>query len=222
MTLAIFDLDYTLTKRGTWGRFVWSTIKWRPHIWVPLWASAGLTQWKYKQGKVPRVRVKQAMMRWCMVGKTKDEMLKRAEAFAQKEIESGLRPGGMAALQAHKDRGDDIMIASAAVDILVDAIASRLGVVHTVSTNMDWDEHGRLKPTFKSENCYGPEKLRRVQTYLTENAALKQNHTDITMYSDSYSDLEILTFADLSIAVHPDKRLESHAKQQGWPIKDWN
>jgi len=222
MTLAIFDLDYTLTKRGTWGRFVWSMIKFRPHLWVPLWGSAGLTQWKYKQGKLPRVAVKQAMMRWCMTGKTREEMLRRAEAFADNEVRNGMRPGGLTVLREHQERGDTVMIASAAVDIIVEAIAEQLGVVHVVSTNMSWSKEGRLSHDFKSENCYGPEKLRRVQTYLTENSLMKQNHTDITMYSDSYSDLDILTFADLSVAVHPDKRLESHAKQHGWPIKNWN
>lgn len=222
MSIAIFDLDYTLTKRGTWGRFVWSMIKRRPHVWVPLWASAGLTQWKYKQGKLPRVAVKQAMMRWCMVGKTKEEMLERAETFAENEVRAGLRPGGIKVLKDHKDRGDTILIASAAVDIITEAIARRLGVEHVVSTKMNWDANGRLAPDFMSKNCYGPEKLRRVQTYLTENGLLKQNHTDITMYSDSYSDLEILTFADLSVAVHPDKRLKNHAEQQGWPIENWD
>jgi len=156
-----------------------------------------------------------------MVGKTKEEMLRRAELFAENEIRSGLRPGALEILQGHQGRNDDILIASAAVDIIVDAIARRLGIVHTVSTNMDWDHNGKLKSTFKSKNCYGPEKLRRVQTYLTETELLKQNHTDITMYSDSYSDLEILTYADLSVAVHPDKRLKRHAEEHGWPIKNW-
>jgi len=56
--IAIFDLDYTLTKRGTWGRFVIKNVKFKPWLWLPLTISAGVTQWRYKQGHLPRIRVR--------------------------------------------------------------------------------------------------------------------------------------------------------------------
>ena len=115
--LVIFDLDYTLTKRGTWGRFVWMNIKTRPHIWLPLLFSTILMQWRYKRGQIPRVRVKQAMMRWSMVGKSRKNLDIMAERFAEKEIKSGLRPGALQALERHRAQGDNLMIASAAVDL---------------------------------------------------------------------------------------------------------
>ena len=86
--LAIFDLDYTLTKQGTWGRFVWQFVRFKPYIWLPLLLDAGITQFRYKRGKLPRVRVKQAMMKWCMVGKSKLEMEAAAATFADKELTS--------------------------------------------------------------------------------------------------------------------------------------
>ncbi|MDG2361939.1 MAG: hypothetical protein P8L81_06225 [Hellea sp.] len=42
--IIIFDLDYTLTKKGTWGRFVLHTVKYKPWIWLPLILSAGFAQ----------------------------------------------------------------------------------------------------------------------------------------------------------------------------------
>jgi len=95
--LAIFDLDYTLTKRGTWGRFVFQNVKTRPWIWLPLLISAGRHQWLYKQGKIPRIEVKQAMMHWSIVGKSREHMLSLAEEFAQKEVPHKLRPGAIRA-----------------------------------------------------------------------------------------------------------------------------
>jgi len=80
--IAIFDLDYTLTKRGTWGRFVVKTVKFKPWLWLPLAVSAGLTQWRYKQG------------------------------HANNEVKNGLRPGAVKALEAHRAKGDIIIIVS--------------------------------------------------------------------------------------------------------------
>jgi len=195
--LAIFDLDYTLTKQGTWGRFVVQMVRGRPHLWLPLLFSAGLTQLRYKLGLLPRVRVKQAMIRWSMIGKPKAEMLEQARKFGEAEVPDGLRPGALRALEQHKAAGDTIMIVSAAVDIIVADIAGRLDIKHYLATDMSWDENDSLRQEFATPNCYGSEKVRRLEAYFTENPELKQNHTLITMYSDSYSDVEILRFCEI-------------------------
>lgn len=219
--LAIFDLDYTLTTRGTWGRFVWRLVRFRPHIWLPLLISAGWTQWRYKQGKIPRIAVKMAMMRWSMVGKPKTVIQAHAKAFAENEVKTGLRPGAIAALAAHRENGDHMMIASAAVDIVVAEIAKNLDIDHYVATDMAWTEEGVLSAEFASKNCYGAEKLRRIEAYLAVNPFLKQKHTFITIYSDSYSDLDSLNYADVGVAVNPDKRLRAAAISGLFRLEDW-
>lgn len=220
--LAIFDLDYTLTKRGTWGRFVWINVRYRPHVWLPLLIAAGWTQWRYKRGHKPRIAVKTEMLRWSMRGRPKSGMEALAAEFADREVSSGLRPGAIAALEEHRVQKDTIIMASAAVDLVTDPIAKRLGIKHIVSTEMSWDADNRLEAAFASKNCYGPEKLRRVEDLLAQHPELKHNHTIITMYSDSYSDIDILRFADVGVAVNPDRRLESAAAKYGFRVVDWN
>ena len=218
--IAIFDLDYTLTRRGTWGRFVMKAVRFKPWYWLPLWSSAGLMQLRYLMGGVPRIQVKQTMMRWGMVGSCRLKMRRLAQEFADREIAKGLRPGAVAALQKHKEAGDTIIIASAAVDLVVEPIARNLDVKYWVATEMAW-ENGVLAPHFASKNCYGPEKLARVKRLLEQNPQLKQNHTHITMYSDSHSDIEILRFCDKGVAVHGDEKLIAMAKIEGFEILDW-
>ena len=220
--LAIFDLDYTLTKRGTWGRFVWMNVRSRPHIWIPLLFTAGLTQWQYKKGLRPRIDVKRSMMRWAMKGKSKADLTSLAEKFAEREVSSGLRPGARRVLDDHRQKGDHLMIASAAVDILVEPIARKLGIPHFVATDMAWSEAEIVEMHYASPNCYGPEKLNRVRQYLDENPELKQNHTIITFYSDSYSDLDLFQFCDVMVAVSPDKRLKQAAQSGEFRIEDWD
>lgn len=218
--LAIFDLDYTLTKRGTWGRFVVRAVKTRPHIWLPLLLSAGFAQWRYKQGHIERVRVKQAMMHWAMKKWPVDKIERLGSAFAKDEVETGLRPGAIRALEKHRANGDIIIIASAAVNVIVEPIAKILGVEHWVATDMAFED-GRLASEFASKNCYGAEKLRRVEALLAQNPGLKQNNTVITMYSDSYSDLDVLRYAHVGVAVNPDKKLVVLAKTHDFQIVDW-
>ncbi len=218
--IAIFDLDYTLTKRGTWGRFVIKTVRFKPWLWLPLAISAGVTQWRYKQGHLPRIRVKQAMMRWSMVGKSLGLLETLAAEFAENEVVNGLRPGAVDMLEQHRADGDIIIIASAAVDLIVKPIAEHLKIEHWVATDMKWED-GRLAPDFASKNCYGPEKLERVKQLFIQNPLLKQNHTVITMYSDSYSDIEILRYSDKAVAVNADAKLKRAARTEGFELVNW-
>ena len=218
--IAIFDLDYTLTKRGTWGRFVLKNIRSRPQNWVPFAAATLKAQWQYKRGKAARVCVKQEMMRWSMVGAKKEDIIRMAETFAEKEVNEGLRPGALLALQEHRAKGDIIVIASAAVCVIVDAISRRLDIPYWVSTEMKWVD-GRLAAEFATENCYASEKLERVKELLAENPDMKHTNTNITMYSDSYSDLDILRFSDHGVAVNADRKLREAAKHENFDVVEW-
>ena len=218
--IAIFDLDYTLTKRGTWGRFALKNIRSRPLFWLPFAFGTARAQWRYKRGKTDRVAVKREMMRWSMVGAKKEDIFRLAEDFADKEVKDGLRPGALAALQNHRDRGDTIVIASAAVCVIVDAMSRRLNIPYWVATEMKWVD-GRLAPDFLTKNCYGAEKLERVKKLLAENPQLKQNNTLITMYTDSYSDIEILRFSDKGVAVNAGRKLKENAKGENFAVVDW-
>lgn len=209
--LVIFDLDYTLTKRGTWGRFVWMNVKLRPHIWLPLLISAGLTQWRYKQGHLPRIRVKQAMMRWAMVGRTRAQMTAAAEKFAEREVSSGLKPGAIKTFNAHQEKGDAVMIASAAVDILVAPISRRLGVSYFVATDMAWDAQGQLHGEFASANCYGAEKLARIKALIAQSPELN-GLRPLVAYSDSKADLPLLEFCEQGVAVDPNDKFREMIK----------
>ncbi len=219
--LAIFDLDYTLTKRGTWARFIIQGVLPRPHLWIPLILTTAVSQIRYKRQRSPRIAVKSAMLKWSIAGLPRTRVERLAQSFAKREVKRGLRPGALKALAYHRSTGDEIMIASAAVDVVVQAIAAHLDIKHFVATDMAWTDQNRLDSKFSSPNCYAKEKLDRVLAYLDENPELKQNNTNITMYSDSYSDLDILRFADVGIAINPDLRLRHYANEVGMRIEEW-
>lgn len=216
--VAIFDLDYTLTKRGTWGRFVWSTVKFRPHLWLPLLISTLSFQISYKRGKIARGAVKKNMMRWSMQSLPREKLEKLAEEFAENEVTNGLRPGGVAALDHHWEQGHHLVIASAAVDILVRPISKKLGIVDFVSTELAWDEKGKLQDEFASPNCYGEAKLDRVKALLLNK---KEQPELIYFYSDSRADLPVLDFADIPVVVDPNEKTRIMAEERQMPIQSW-
>jgi len=220
--IAIFDLDETLTKKGTWGRFVTGTLKGKPLKWIPFLTTSIFSQALYMLRFGPREHVKENMMRWTLSGRPRTELEKLAADFADYEAGEGLRIRSKAMIEKHKAAGDRIIIASAAVDLVVGPIADRLGVTERVCTKMAYDAQDRLARKLGGMNCYGKGKLLMVQEYLRQDPKFDRAQTHITMYSDSRSDLDIMRWADVGIAVNPSPRLAKITDQYGFEVQDWD
>jgi len=198
---------------------VWQSVKSRPHLWLPLLISTLSFQIQYKLGKRPRGAVKKTMMKWSLQRHDKSTLKKMAEAFAEKEVEFGLRPGGIAALNYHKQQGHHVVIASAAVDLIVAPIAERLNIDDFVSTELSWTRSGQLLSNFASLNCYGDAKLNRVKEKLSEIA--KPGTYRTIFYSDSKADLPVLEFVDFGVVVDPSPKFFNYALEHGFNIQKW-
>lgn len=218
---AIFDLDETITTRGTWGRFVSLSVKQRPHKLVGLWARAALGQMIYKFGPTERISVKRGMLRWSLAGQTRAHLEALASDFADEEVNSGLRPGAVRQIEAHRKAGDKIIIASAAADIIVRPIADRLNIEEIVCTKLAWVD-GKCGSDFASENCYADGKLRMLTKRLETFDDFRRGSVHITMYTDSYSDLPVLKYADKGVAVNADARLRKAAPVHGFVTVNWS
>ena len=213
--LAVFDLDYTLTQKGTWGRFIAHMMRGRPLGVPPLLWAAGWTQLRYKRGLVPRKEVKRAMMRRSIVGMSRPHLEAQADQFVANDLKNGMDARVLSALKDHQEKGHLVLIASAAVDLLVDRYETALGADGSVSTEMTWSEDGHLTDQFKTENCYGSEKMVRVSTWIKARGL---NPTRVTAYSDSASDAPLLEFADKAVMVHPSRKAKHYAEVKGFDI----
>lgn len=220
--IAIFDLDETLTQKGTWGRFVVGAIRHKPLKWLPFFCSTVFSQALYMLRFGPREHVKESMMRWTLSGRTRAELQGMAETFADFESGEGLRPQAQVMIARHRAAGDRIIIASAAVDLIVDPIARRLDVDEVVCTKMAYTNAGRLAKKLGSTNCYGVGKLTMVKAYLETDLMYDRQQAHITMYSDSRSDLPIMDWADVGVAVHPSPRLAKCVEEHGFEVQMWD
>lgn len=220
--IAIFDLDETLTKKGTWGRFVTNAVRGQPLKWLPFFVSTVFSQARYMLGLGPRERVKERMMQWTISGRSRTELEQLARAFADNEVENGLRKKARETLEHHRAAGDRIIIASAAVDLVVHPIADKLNISERVCTKTAFDDNDRLAKRLGGMNCYGDNKLKLVEDYLANDPKFDRDQVHITMYSDSRSDLAILQWADVGVAVNPSPRLSRCVDEHGFEVQDWD
>ncbi len=213
---AIFDLDKTITRKGTWSRFVRSAVS--PARFRAGLPAVAVTAAAYKLGLASRGAVKEKAIAIFLEGRSRDELTSLAETFVAKDIANGLRRKAREVIDAHKAAGDRLVIASAAVDLIVEPMARALGFGDTICTRLRWDANDRLLAELDGENCYGEEKLALVKARF-EGTELAR---PVTFYSDHVTDLPCLTWADRGIAVNPNPPLRARAPSLGIEIADWD
>lgn len=214
---AIFDLDKTITRQGTWSRFVRHATGGGLGFYGKL-PVAGWQAVKYKAGFASRASVKECSIGLYLEGRTREELAAEAEAFVASDVATGLRQQARGVIEAHREAGDRLVIASAAVDLICDAMARALGFDDVICTRLGWDGAGRLGRTLDGENCYGEEKLIRVKAHFGG----ERPAGPVVFYSDHHTDLPCLVWADRGVAVNPSAPLRKLAPANGVEIVDWD
>jgi HAD superfamily hydrolase (TIGR01490 family) len=119
--------------------------------------------------------------------------------------------------QMHLDAGQQVWLVTATPYELAATIARRLGLtgaLGTVAESVDGVFTGRLV----GEILHGSGKAHAVRSLaIREGLNLKR----CTAYSDSYNDVPLLSLVGTAVAVNPDNRLRSLARQRGWEIRDF-
>ena len=117
-------------------------------------------------------------------------------------------------LDRHREAGDRCVLLSASPQDLVRALADALGVESAIGTRLEVDHAGLLTGRLDGALCYGPGKLHRLREELGDDLELAR----ASAYSDSASDLPLLTASGRPVAVNPDTRLRRAAVHRGWPV----
>ena len=212
---AIFDMDRTLTRTGTWSRYMFSVNKKRPmfYLRLPLLAVHAIA---YKIGLRSRQSVKEhglKIMSWA----PREKLEHAANIFAEKEVQHGLRRQTIMVLDKHRNAGDMLVMATAAADLVARPIAQKLGFDVVISTELQWSDTGHLTGKLSGANCYGNAKLELIEASNSKHDFPKPR----TGYSDHVSDLPFLQWVDEGIAVNPSRGLARIANKAGLRIEDW-
>jgi phosphatidylglycerophosphatase C len=93
-------------------------------------------------------------------------------------------------LRHHRDEGHEIVVVSASLDVYLRPLVPRLGVDHVIACTLEADPRSVLTGELVGGNVRGPEKVRRLDAWLGDDAV------ELWAYGDSSGDDELLARAD--------------------------
>ncbi len=219
MPLAVFDIDGTLTPLHIWKGLM--TISRRAgsknrvhHLYMathlPLYLARRLHLLS-EQGFRHRWA---ADLGWYLRGQTPAQVHAWGDWIASQYLANSWRTEVRARLDAHLQRGDTVILLSAAPQPIVERIARYLGAQHGLGTRFQLVDNrysGRVQPPI----CLGEGKAQRLGACL-QARQLPSLAQAGWAYADSITDLPILAQAAHPVAVFPDDRLQVVARSRGW------
>ncbi len=212
-SIAVFDLDGTITRRDTFLPYLRGWLRRHPHRGRPWSRVAPL--WHFLAGGRDRGRLKSELIQRLMSGATRAEVDDWSREFVAGLGDGMLCPGALAAIERHRRTGDRLVLLSASVDLYVPRIGARLGFDETICTGVAWRD-GRLDGTLTTPNRRGDEKLRCIESLRTRYPGLP-----ISAYANSSSDLMHLRAVERPMLVNASRKARQSAKQLGIPVQDW-
>jgi HAD superfamily hydrolase (TIGR01490 family) len=147
-------------------------------------------------------------------GMSQDRLLSLAQEAFDTVIKPRIYPAAKDFVKASLDKGHDVVLVSGALDFLMDILAEHLGATDVIANRLEIkDRHATgklLRPVVA-----GPEKARIVR----DHARSKGHDLDECFaYSDSYSDVPMLSIVGYPAAINPDRKLTRLAQAYHWPI----
>lgn len=212
---AVFDLDGTITRRGTWTPFVLHVACAR-RLGAARVAAALAPLVACAAGRIDRVRMKAHMLAAVLGDAGRAEIEAHAQAFVERCLQRGLRAGARAAIDRHRASGDYLVLATASLDLYAGHFAQALGFDAVIATRARWQ--GERLAGVLAPNCRGAAKLEAVERRLP---GLRRRFRVIA-YSDHPSDLPLLCWAHQGVAVNPSPRMRLHAWRLGLAVANWD
>jgi len=212
---AFFDLDCTLVACNT-GRLFLRDLRSRGEISLGkvLRAMSWLAKYKLAMLDLHQVTAHVADF---LRGKLEHDFAEQCQRLVEDEVLPRLLPGGLRAVEQHRERGHVLALLSSSPRYIVEPVARALSVEAVGATEFEV-QSGRLTGQLRGPACYGAGKIHWAES-------LSQHHRiDVTrswFYTDSYTDLPMLERVGNRVVVNPDPRLRRAAKRRGWPVQDW-
>ena len=186
-----FDFDGTLTTSDTLLEFIKYAKGRGRFLMVFLMYSPLLVLMKLHL--YPNWKAKQQIFAHLFAGMRIEKFVALCRGFAE-ESQHLLRPKGITLVHEALVAGAQVFIVSASIDNWVRPFFEirNLKGVQVLGTQIEVED-GKLTGNFKSNNCYGKEKVHRIAEVLK---SFERSEYEIEAFGDSRGDKEMLAFAD--------------------------
>lgn len=207
--LALFDVDYTLTKKETLIAFFTYLIKKNPSLLLHL-PKAVLSGLLFKLGVNKEKKTKEMFLSFMkdLPMETLDEL---AEGFIRDELMNMLYEDGMEKIQELKEKGYLIILTSASPEFYISKLKEVFHADHVMGTRFH-ELDGRFTGLMLGENNKGEEKVLRLKEVFKNQDI---NYKDSYMFSDSMSDDPLLKLVGKPYLINYKK------KNPAYPVLHW-
>jgi HAD superfamily hydrolase (TIGR01490 family) len=217
VSIALFDLDGTITRRDTYLAYLLGFLARHPERWpraapLPLAVLCHIAGWR------GNTWLKTTFLRTVLGGVPRSRLESWTDSFLDRVLSRGLRAGALETIERHRAAGHGLVLVTASLDFYAEPLGRRLGFDTILCTRAQYDDAGRVTGELDGGNCYGSDKLKRVEAYLCTCAA----ELPVTLYTDHHADLPLLRYVQSPVAVNPTRRLRQVATSLGMRIEDWS
>jgi HAD superfamily hydrolase (TIGR01490 family) len=149
-------------------------------------------------------------------GESEDRLRYLADELFENAIRPSIFPGAYELIDKSRRLGLRQVLVTGALDLTVQPLARHLGIDDYVTNRLefvDGSATGRLLPPVMAAAT----KASWMRIYAEKEDL---NLSDCYAYSDSMSDLPMLSVVGHPTAVNPDFRLRATARQHDWPVLD--
>lgn len=147
-------------------------------------------------------------------GVSEDRLLTLAPEVVDNVLKPALFKGARELVRQCKDSGHEVVLISGALDVHMKLFAKEIGADDVIGNRLEIKD-GYATGKLMRPVVAGPEKA----VLIREHARLKGHDlTECFGFSDSYSDVPMLSIVGHPSAVNPDAKLERLATVYSWPI----
>jgi phosphatidylglycerophosphatase C len=213
-TLALFDLDGTITRHSTLAPYALGLLLRHPAriLRLPLTWPALV---RFALGRCDHGALKAAFLSNTFGGLERHDLDAWTARFVPRLVEKGLFADARAAIERHRRHGDCLVLLSASTDLYVPAIGKALGFDDVECTGVAW-AGSRLLGTLTTANRRGAEKVRCLE-------ALRARHPGLATvaYGDAPSDLSHLRLAERGVLVNGSRSARREAARTRVACATW-
>lgn len=193
MDLALFDFDGTIRDSDTFTKFVLFATDAKRLRRGRLLLLPEIIAYKSKLSSGKRIRHK--MFHFGFKGTLETDIAVKAEYFAASILPDLIRPEALAKIKWHQNRGDEVRVVSASLDLYLRPWCLQ----HNIALTCNQVEviNGKLTGDFISQDCSAAEKSRRVESVYDLD-----NYNNIYAYGDTIEDKELLQLANYPFYRH--------------------
>lgn len=221
-TMALFDLDGTLSRGHIWGKFLrYYFVHKRKRGWIMAFWAKHLALWMV-QRRSRLLSEEELRTKWVedlsaiFEGANRDEVLDVFGWVSEKYLLQSLRGDVIGVLNRHKDSGHMVVLISANFTELLEIVGRQLGVAAVVGTQTEVID-GRYTGKIIGPVCFGTNKASLLKEFI-DRSEFEVDLSSSFAYADSISDSALLKLVGHPVATYPDKALHQFALRYRWEI----